>query len=102
MSPVSYSGFKMVIASDPQECKVQTKQGPVTMTFVPHFYGYNGLDEDYFICEVQSNKADYVRSTGLELKLTYMAKGGKWKDPLGYGKVTNAQSNMIYIIKRRK
>ena len=97
MSPV-YSRFRMDTNS-PYEFEVQTKQGPVTMTSVPHSYGYNGIDKDYFFIEVQSNKADYVRSTGLELKLTYKAIDRKRKDPLWYRKFTNAQSNVIYIIK---
>ena len=81
------------------ECEVQTKQGPVTLSFVTHSSGYNGIDIEYVFCEVQSNKADLIRSTGLVLKLTYKTRDGQWHEPVECGEVTNAQSNVIYLIK---
>ena len=82
------------------EYELQTRQGPVTLRFAMHPFGYNGIDKEYVICEVQSNKADLVRSTGLELELTYKTYGdGQWHKPLECGKVTNAQSNVIYCSK---
>ena len=78
--------------------ELQTKQGPVTLSFVMNPSGYNCIDEEYVMIEVKSNKAALVRSIGLELILTYQNRGAWW-EPLECGKLTNAQSNLIYLIK---
>ena len=99
----TYSGCKIHFkgledVTQTQTHELQTKQGPVTLSFVMNPSGYNCIDEEYVMIEVKSNKAALVRSIGLELILTYQNRGAWW-EPLECGKLTNAQSNLIYLIK---
>ena len=96
----TYSGCKIHLkrrgeVTQTQTHELQTKQGPVTLSFVMNPFNH---DEEYVMIEVKSNKAALVRSIGLELMLTYQNRGAWW-EPLECGKLTNAQSNLIYLIK---